>query len=78
MDILINNAGLTLGKPAEKVTEQDRYRVMDINLKGTFFMAQAAGREMIARGGGNIVNIASTNYKKRRREYRDVKYGKRI
>ncbi|MCL2338177.1 MAG: SDR family oxidoreductase, partial [Firmicutes bacterium] len=59
IDILINNAGATLGKPAVEVIEEDWYRVMDINLKGTFFMAQAAGREMIVGGGGNIVNIAS-------------------
>lgn len=63
IDILVNNAGVTLGKPVEEVTEQDWCRVMDINLKGTFFMAQAAGREMIIHGGGNIVNIASINYK---------------
>jgi len=59
VDILINNAGVTLGKPALEVTEQDWLRVVDINLKGAFFAAQAAGREMIKRGGGQIVNIAS-------------------
>lgn len=59
VDILINNAGVTLGKPALEVTEKDWTRVMDVNLKGAFFTAQAAGQEMIKRGGGNIVNIAS-------------------
>ncbi|MEW6424836.1 MAG: glucose 1-dehydrogenase [Bacillota bacterium] len=59
VDILINNAGVTLGKPALEVTEQEWSRVIDVNLKGAFFAAQAAGREMIKRGGGNIVNIAS-------------------
>ncbi|MCL6477381.1 MAG: glucose 1-dehydrogenase [Peptococcaceae bacterium] len=61
VDILINNAGVTLGKPAVEVSEDDWTRVMDVNLKGAFFAAQAAGREMIKRGGGNIVNIASVN-----------------
>lgn len=61
VDILINNAGVMLGKPAFEVTEADWMRVMDINLKGSFFAAQAAGREMVRRGGGNIVNIASVN-----------------
>lgn len=61
VDILINNAGVTLGKPAVEVTENDWTRIMDVNLKGPFFMAQAAGQEMIKRGGGNIVNIASVN-----------------
>ncbi|MCL6449307.1 MAG: SDR family oxidoreductase [Armatimonadetes bacterium] len=59
VDILVNNAGVTLGKPALEVTEQEWNQVIDVNLKGAFFAAQAAGREMIARGGGNIVNIAS-------------------
>lgn len=61
VDILINNAGVTLGKPAVEVTENDWTRVIDINLKGAFFTAQAAGKEMINGGGGNIVNIASVN-----------------
>lgn len=59
VDFLVNNAAITMGKPALEVTEMDWSNVMDINLKGTFFMSQAAGKEMISRGGGNIVNIAS-------------------
>ncbi|MFZ5646419.1 MAG: SDR family NAD(P)-dependent oxidoreductase [Bacillota bacterium] len=61
IDILVNNAGVTLAKPAVDVTEADWTRVMDVNLKGAFFTAQAVGQEMIKRGGGNIVNIASVN-----------------
>ncbi|HUW65036.1 MAG TPA: glucose 1-dehydrogenase [Spirochaetia bacterium] len=59
LDILVNSTGVTLGKPATEVTEQDWERVIDINLKGSFFTAQAAGREMIKLGGGIIINIAS-------------------
>lgn len=59
LDILVNSTGVALGKPAVEVTEQNWARVMDINLKGSFFTAQAAGREMIRLGGGSIVNIAS-------------------
>ncbi|MGQ9825983.1 MAG: SDR family NAD(P)-dependent oxidoreductase, partial [Desulfotomaculales bacterium] len=59
VDILVNNAGVTLGKPALEVTEEEWDRVIDTNLKGAFFAAQAAGREMMAQGGGNIVNISS-------------------
>ena len=40
-------------------TEKDWDDVMNVNIKGAFFMAQAAGRHMIANGGGKIVNIAS-------------------
>jgi len=59
VDILVNNAGVTLGRPALEVTEQEWDRIININLKGAFFAARAAAREMAVRGGGGIVNIAS-------------------
>jgi 2-deoxy-D-gluconate 3-dehydrogenase len=61
LDILINNAGINIPKLAFDVTEQDWDRVLDINLKGVFFMAQAAGRVMRDQDpqGGSIINIAS-------------------
>ncbi len=60
MDILVNNAGIFPFAPALEMTEQLWDRVLDINLKGTFFCAQAAARQMIKAGsGGRIVNIAS-------------------
>ena len=59
IDILVNNAGVNIPKLAVDVTEEDWDRVMDINLKGLFFTTQAVGKEMIARGSGKIINIAS-------------------
>jgi len=59
VDILVNNAGLGDNHPAEDVTEADWDRMMDVNLKGAFFVAQAAGRIMLAQGEGRIVNISS-------------------
>ncbi|MBA3335954.1 MAG: glucose 1-dehydrogenase [Chloroflexia bacterium] len=61
LDILVNNAGLNVPKLAFDVEEEDWDRVLDVNLKGLFFMAQAAGRVMRDQrpGGGSIVNIAS-------------------
>ena len=60
VDILVNNAAVShVYKAAEKVTEDEWDTIVDINLKGTFFMCQAAGREMISRGSGKIVNISS-------------------
>jgi 2-dehydro-3-deoxy-D-gluconate 5-dehydrogenase len=61
IDILVNNAGVNIRKPALKVTESDWDTVLDVNLKGAFFMAQAAGRQMHAQNpsGGSIINIAS-------------------
>ena len=57
--ILVNNAGLIRRADAVEFTEKDWDDVMNVNIKGAFFMAQAAGRHMIASGGGKIVNIAS-------------------
>ena len=60
LDILVNNAGVYPMKPALEVSESLWDRVLDINLKGVFFAAQAAARRMIAAGsGGRIINIAS-------------------
>jgi NAD(P)-dependent dehydrogenase (short-subunit alcohol dehydrogenase family) len=60
IDILVNNAGLNVQARSVDVTEADYDQIMNTNLKGAFFMAQAAGKQMIARGqGGQIVNVAS-------------------
>ena len=59
LDILISNAGIRRPKPSLEVTEDDWDLVVDTNLKGVFFCAQAAARHMIAQGGGRIINIAS-------------------
>ena len=59
VDILINNAGLSWGQPAEEVSLEKWRMVIDTNLTGAFLFAQAAGRQMIARRTGVILNIAS-------------------
>lgn len=60
IDILINNSGATWGAPAEQMPIEKFSRVMEVNVQGTFMMAQAVGRTMITRGkGGTIINIAS-------------------
>jgi NAD(P)-dependent dehydrogenase (short-subunit alcohol dehydrogenase family) len=56
---LVNNAGIQRLSAAADVTEADWDDVLDTNLKGAFFCAQAVGRGMLARGSGAIVNIAS-------------------
>ncbi len=57
--ILVNNAGCNVRKPALDVTWDDWNLVLDTNLRGSFFVAQAIARGMIARGYGRIVNIGS-------------------
>jgi NAD(P)-dependent dehydrogenase (short-subunit alcohol dehydrogenase family) len=59
IDALVNNAGIGPENPAEKVTEADFDATLAVNLKGTFFAAQAVGRLMIARKYGRIINVSS-------------------
>ncbi len=60
IDILVNNAGCNIRKPAVEVTWDDWNTVLDTNLRGTFFMAQAvARRAMIPQRTGRIINIGS-------------------
>ncbi|MEC9343513.1 MAG: 2-dehydro-3-deoxy-D-gluconate 5-dehydrogenase KduD [Pseudomonadota bacterium] len=59
LDILVNNAGIIRRSDAIDFTEEDWDAVMDTNLKSAFFLAQAAGRIMLPRGRGKIINVAS-------------------
>jgi 2-dehydro-3-deoxy-D-gluconate 5-dehydrogenase len=60
LDIMVCNAGVNIRRPALEVTEEDWDTVLDVNLRGVFFSAQAGAAEMIRRGGGGkIVSIAS-------------------
>ena len=60
IDILVNNAGINIRQFAVDVTEEAWDNILDTNLKGVLFCAQAVGRYMIERGeGGKIINIAS-------------------
>jgi len=59
LDILVNNVGIAPDNPAEKVTEEDFDRTINLNLKGTFFTAQAVGKQMIKQGYGRIINMSS-------------------
>ena len=59
LDILVNNAGIAPDNLAENVTEKDFDATLAINLKGTFFASQAAGRIMIRQKCGRIINMSS-------------------
>ncbi|WP_426261898.1 SDR family NAD(P)-dependent oxidoreductase, partial [Sphingomonas sp. DC1100-1] len=59
LDILVNNAGIIRRADAVDFTEADWDAVVDTNLKSVFFLCQASGRHMIAKGRGRIINIAS-------------------
>jgi len=59
LDVLVNNAGIGPENLAENVNEADFDATLTVNLKGTFFAAQAAGRRMIKRKSGRIINMSS-------------------
>ncbi len=59
LDILVNNAGCNVRKPAIDVTWEDWNLILDTNLRGSFFVAQAVARRMIPRQYGRIINIGS-------------------
>lgn len=59
LDIVINNAGINRDSLAVKLSEEQWDQVLNVNLKGTFLMAQAAQPHLRAQGGGSIVNTAS-------------------
>jgi gluconate 5-dehydrogenase len=59
IDILVNNAGMNIRKPALDVTWEDWNAILDTNLRGTFFVAQAVAKRMVPRGYGRIINIGS-------------------
>ena len=59
IDILVNNAGCNVRKPALDVTWADWNLILDTNLRGSFFVAQAIARHMVPRGYGRIINIGS-------------------
>lgn len=59
LDVLVNNAGLGGAYETLEVTEEQWDELMDVNLKGAFFMAQAAGKQMIEQGYGRIINMSS-------------------
>lgn len=59
IDILVNNAGCNVRKPAFEVTWEDWNLILETNLRGSFFVAQAVAQGMIARRYGRIINIGS-------------------
>jgi 3-oxoacyl-[acyl-carrier protein] reductase len=59
LDILINNAGITIDKTVAKMTDEDWNKVIAVNLSGAFFLAQAALNHMLERGSGRIVMVSS-------------------
>jgi NAD(P)-dependent dehydrogenase (short-subunit alcohol dehydrogenase family) len=59
IDILVNNAGTNVRKAAFEVTWEDWNLILDTNLRGSFFVAQAVARRMVPRGYGRIINIGS-------------------
>ncbi|MBT4089216.1 MAG: glucose 1-dehydrogenase [Deltaproteobacteria bacterium] len=60
IDILVNNAGTSFYGPSLEITEKGWDAVLNLNLKGVFFLSQAVARLMVKQGGGSIINVSST------------------
>lgn len=61
LDILINNAGISVRNPFVDITPEQWTRVINVNLNGVFYVAQQAARRMLAQNNGVILNMGSTN-----------------
>ena len=59
LDIMVNNAGISMAQPSEHLSPQDWQRALDTDLSGVFYGCQCAARKMIPQGGGCIINITS-------------------
>jgi len=59
LDALVNNAGISLIAPAESTSAEQWQRVMNVNLFGPFLLCKYLGAQMLSRGRGSIVNVAS-------------------
>jgi glucose 1-dehydrogenase len=61
VDILLNNAAISISGDFLEISEADYDKVLDINLKGSFLMLQACAREMVKKSAGSIINMSSVN-----------------
>ena len=59
LDVLVNNAGIALGKQFEEITDEEFDRIMAVNVRAVFRLTRAAVPALRARGGGSIINLAS-------------------
>ncbi len=59
LDIMVNNAGISMAYPSEDLSPKDWQRALDTDLSGVFYGCQCAARKMIPQGGGCIINITS-------------------
>jgi NAD(P)-dependent dehydrogenase (short-subunit alcohol dehydrogenase family) len=61
LDVLVNNAGVTVSKPALELDADDFDRIFGVDVKGAFFLVLAAAKRMREQGGGSIVNVTSVH-----------------
>ena len=61
IDVLINNAGITMNKPFMDVTPEHYNKLYDVNIRGMFFVTQAGVRDMIEQGQGAVINLTSVH-----------------
>lgn len=59
IDVLLNNAGTTIRRPAEAISMEEWSQVLEVNLNAVFHLCQLVGKRMLAQGSGKIINVAS-------------------
>ena len=59
LDVLVNNAGITMNRPFEQVSLEQFDTVYHVNIRAMYFVTQAAVKDMISRGGGTVINVTS-------------------
>ena len=74
LDVSVNSFGARLNKPAEDTTDEEWLTVFETNINGVFRSCRAAGRVMLAQGGGSIINIASMSAHAVNRPQRQAAY----
>jgi glucose 1-dehydrogenase/3-oxoacyl-[acyl-carrier protein] reductase len=61
IDVLVNNAGITMNRPFEEVTVEQFDTLFNVNIRAMYFMTQAAAKDMIPRGSGAVINLSSVH-----------------
>ena len=61
VDVLVNNAGITMNRPFDQVTVEQFDTLFNVNIRAMFFLTQAVAKDMVTRGQGSVINLSSVH-----------------